>query len=293
MSDIFGFITRNFSGMPKWVRVLTFLIFVALTVYLYLCPRFVNGQIVAKNTTGGFICYRGVDLQVSIEGRLLKFKTNESGYFSVPIVSRLPERLRLQVYHEDNNEWYEVIIEAAQIWRNSDIRIEIMNKPPYIRFEQLSDSLTGLGKIERSSLFAITFGIAFAGELKIPQEVYSKSSENVNRNSIAQKTYNVISNVTGRNPSSLDENYRLSGENAPSYVERIQIIEGLEHELGVRIPDEHWQALKTAGELIDYGYKRKILENYRPDVFGPQTRDWPTMQQMMPPQERPVFNPAR
>ena len=93
-----GLISKKFSEMPLWVQIITYFVLLALYVYLFLCPRFVNGQMVVKTGHGGLIPYRGVDLQISVEGRVLKFKTNESGYWSIPVVSMLPDSIRLQVY---------------------------------------------------------------------------------------------------------------------------------------------------------------------------------------------------
>ena len=90
---------------------------------LLLAPRFINGQIVAKTKSGGIIPYRGTEMQVRQEGRTLKYQSNEDGYWSIPIVSRFPELVRIQVYNQDESAWFETKIEAVDVWKDLEQRI--------------------------------------------------------------------------------------------------------------------------------------------------------------------------
>jgi len=73
------FLFDKFNQMPLAVRVFTYLFMVFLFAYLLLIPRFINGELVYKFEDGSTIPYIGGDIQMSIEGRLLKFKANEGG----------------------------------------------------------------------------------------------------------------------------------------------------------------------------------------------------------------------
>lgn len=117
----FGLITSKFGSMPKAVQVFTYLIFVCLVVYLYLSPRVITGQIVATTENGGFVPYRGIQIQTHVQGHLLKFRTNEFGYWTIPLVNRLPDDVTIQVFHEDDKSWVPVTLKGGTFGRITSV----------------------------------------------------------------------------------------------------------------------------------------------------------------------------
>lgn len=290
MIDQLGLLSKKFSEMPLWVQVTTYLVLLALYVYLLLCPRFINGQMVAKTGRGGFIPYRGVDLQTSVEGRVLKFKTNESGFWSVPVVARLPGSIRLQVYHEDEEAWHEVKLSAGAIWKKDDFRLEIMDQEPWVRIERIARLKEGGAEgVNAVSWADKIFGQAYAAELKIPKAAAVQAAGRVDQEEVRQRVFEIIANVSQSN-TPIKNDYPLSGKKGLSYVKRIKLIESIEQKMGLKIPDEHWREIATAGQLADYVYKRKALEAYNPHIYGEdKSVSWPEMNQKASPEQRPVF----
>lgn len=245
-------IVEKFSQMPKWVQVVTWFVMLALIVYLYISPRFINGQIVVAMDNGGTIEYRGATLRTYIEGRVLKYQANEEGFWSIPVVSRLPQTIRLQVYHEDAHAWYDVNIDKGTVWANSmgksEIRLLVKNNPPKVETQitrlardrsQQQDIFTALADIVES---------AWAAD-NIPQQ------SSLSKDKISQKLSSILAKATGRIQSGASANFALTGKEAPAYSQKLMIIDSAEKEFKVKIPDEEWRTMSTSGDLADYIYK--------------------------------------
>ena len=139
-----GFLERHFLQLPKSARVVVYFLMLFAFLYLLFVPRFINGQIVAKTNSGGIVPYRGVEIQTRLDGRTLKYQTNEDGYWSIPIVSRFPEAVRLQVYHQDEHAWYETTIEAVHVWKkiwNNEFRVTILSNPSGLKVESMASAV--------------------------------------------------------------------------------------------------------------------------------------------------------
>ena len=133
MQALWKFIARAYDVLPIWAKVPAFFLILLSWLYLYLAPRFVNGQIVVESPRGGVLHYRGTPIHAMVDGRLLKFKSNENGYWSVPVVSRLPGAIRLQVFHQDARTWFDVKLPWSDLWFNRNQRLVVTNGPNTIR----------------------------------------------------------------------------------------------------------------------------------------------------------------
>ncbi|MGA1868026.1 MAG: hypothetical protein ACMUJM_05695 [bacterium] len=293
MDGALRFISKKFSEMPTWVQVMTYIVLLCLYVYLYMAPRFLNGQVVAVTENGGIIPYRGVDLQTSIEGRLLKFKTNESGYWSIPVVARLPQSMRIQIYHEDDHAWHDVTIKASNVFLTKEFRLIVNNDPPGFKMERIAwQSDTRSRESLMTSNKDYMAGIAEAGELIIPEQIETTMKNEQLQKDIRQKVNDLVRSIT---KAGIDVNTSvpLSGRGAPTYIQRIQIIQAIEKDFNIKIPDEHWKALSSSDQLSDYIYKRKLLEHYDPKLYSiQQAEDWVNVQQQAPKDQRPIFDPV-
>jgi len=279
---------EKFSEMPAFVRVLTYLIMLVLFVYLLLVPKFTDGHLAIKDpTTGRSIDYRGAELRMNVEGRTYKFTANEDGYWSIPIVSKLPEGIEFEVHDVDNDIWYPVKLSLLQVWQKGPHKLEITDNPPSIKIVSSVDS----GKLAPWFSYAFSHWLsikstqALAGELQLPPNAMVLSLTSAEKARIRSSVIDVVSKITGKRPNEIGPDYSLTGEKAPTYVQRIQIIEALEKEFNLMIPDEHWSSLDTTGQLIDYVEKRQIILKSKQDL----PKDWQGIQQSFPPEERPKF----
>ena len=85
------FLFDQYVHLPGPIRTVMYIAFFLVFVYLLTLPRFLDGQLIVRDAnSGGLLPYRGVDLQMQVEGRPYKFRSNEEGFFSVPIVGRWP-----------------------------------------------------------------------------------------------------------------------------------------------------------------------------------------------------------
>jgi len=247
-----------------------------------------DGHLSIKDpTTGRSIDYRGAELRMNVEGRTYKYAANEDGYWSIPIVSKLPEGLEFEVHDVDNDMWHPVKLSLLQVWQKGPHKLEITNSPPFIKIVSSVDS-SKIGpriSIAFSHWLSIKSTQALAGELQLPPNVMATSLTNAEKVRIRSSVIDVVSKIIGKKASEIGSNYSLTGDKAPTYVQRIQIIEALEKEFNLMIPDEHWKSLETTGQLIDYVEKRQILLKSKQEL----PKDWQGIQQSFPPEERPRF----
>lgn len=279
-----------YSKLPPWAQIAVFFALLGFSFYLYIAPRFVNGQIVADVGDGGFIPYRGAELQTHIEGRLLKFRSSEDGYWSVPVISRLPTAIRISVKHEDRGTWHEVVLNASQIW-TSDVRIWVDEKPPYVRSEVLASPNRKIFVSWLESIFENFLpAAANAADFRLPSAAMGTSVDGFSQKELLSMVAQTISQVTGKGASEIATQFPWGYSSGPTYTQRIRIVSSLERQLKMEIPDDHWRAMRTVGELVDYLVKRKKLEAAQPEIYKDITaRDWSTIQQQLPYSLRPAF----
>ena len=195
------------------------------------------------------------------------------------MVSRLPGAIRLQVFHQDAQTWFDVKLAWSDLWFNRNQRLVVTNEPNTIRLARQKPFVGRLAEILSPP--------AYAGKLVLPGPVTAPPAEPDATKPILAQIDKAIAAATG-SPAPSSPEAPLSGPGAPSYVQRIQIINHLERQYDLRIPDEHWQQLRTKGELADYLQKRSTLERVQPDVYK-QSNYWSVLQSQQPPTERAVF----
>lgn len=289
MRFIEQYLLKNFMKLPLWARVISYFVVLGLFVYLALAPRFVNGDVVAEKN-GAVRPYRGVEIKTSVEGRTLKFRTNEEGVWSIPLISRFPADVRVAVKHVDSDEWLEVVLSRADIWGgwSPTFRITIDESPPKAtvrvvdanRFETLVDR----------ALVAMVTGAVYAGELVLPSNMQTIRDDPTLKKTVDESVYRAIATSHGRPTSGPIKDLPLIGAGAPSYVDRIDIIRTLEDQFKILIPDEHWQSMSSSRELAEYIYRRKLLERSNPSRYQiKQSYDWTKIENTAPSDERPKF----
>ena len=282
---------EQFPKMPAAVRVVVYLLFVTVFVYLLLVPRFIDGQLVVSDPeTGGVLPYRGADLQLQVDGRSYKFRSNEDGFFSIPVIGRMPQGVELQVLHVDTSQWFPVEISVGEMWTNvlgaRGHRIEVLAEKPFIR----------LGHARAVSLIGGALnGLvppAYAQSLELPRtaRVTQARLGDLERAAIHSEVQQAYARVSGKRMQSVTSDSPLSGAaRGLTYVQRIQLVTALEARLALKIPDDHWQQMRTLGQLVDYLEKRKQLDKALPPQSQSHERSWAQIQQSFPPDARPVY----
>jgi acyl carrier protein len=240
--------------MPRWVRVVTWFTLLVLCAYLYVAPRFINGQMVVLLDNGGTMEYRGATLRTHVEGRVLKFKTNEDGYWSVPVVSRVPYHgIHLQVYHEDAKAWFDVDLDGGTVWGASmgskEIRLEVASNPPAVKQTILSER-----PLDRRIMNAF---VRFAAGSEAWAQPAAAGQARSGMEQVAEKLNSIIARETRKDPEDITPTFRLTGKDAPSYSIKLSIINQAEKEFKVKLQDEEWRAMATSGDLAEYIYRER------------------------------------
>jgi acyl carrier protein len=277
--------------MPRAVRVFTYLVVLALFVYLALLPRFVDGQLVVKEAgTGGMLPYRGADLQIQVDGRPYKFRTNEDGFFSIPVISRLPEGLEVQVFHADKQLWFPLELSTVEIWVRKHHRIEVLLEKPFVRLTAAGEG-RGVARVI-TGLLEWLASPAVAQSIHLPrssraQEARLPPAEKTAIQATVESTY---AKVAGKAAADVGPTSPLAdGDRGLTYLQRIQLVTSLERIYGFTIPDEHWQPMSSVGQLIDYLEKRKQIQQALPARDKSVARSWPEIQQSFPIEDRPIY----
>lgn len=306
LSSIETFLFKEFQNQPLWVRVLTYLVLLGVFVYLILIPRFIDGQLVVKDPiTGGLIPYRGANIQMQVDGRDYKFKSNESGYFSIPIISKLPTQIEFQVFHEDKAQWFKINFTAMEAWGSNSRQVEVRNSAPFVKIASKSSRDVKINLSGTLNQLPIPgFSVAHAGELILPSpsllspvqpqrgetpgNTVSSNTQSTVDPGVRKEVVLEMSKVLGTSPDQIGNSFPLIGANAPDYVKRIQIIEKLEQHFEYKIPDEHWKTLKNVEQLVNYIQQRDLLLKRFPKLKG-KGDNWPEIQQSLPTDQRPEF----
>jgi acyl carrier protein len=284
------FLVNNFMKLPPWARTASYFTMLGTFIYLLIAPHFINGDVVAEKD-GTIRPYRGVEVRTSVEGRTLKFRTNEEGVWSVPLISRRPADVRIAIKHVDTDEWLEVVLAKTDIWsiwKAPHFRITIDESPPRAGVRLVAtDPLKSFLETSIAKVFAAT---AWAGELVLPSNGQQVKDDPALKRSISENVYKIVA-ATLRKPAPLPtRDLPFSGAGAPSYVHRIDIVRKLEKDYKLLIPDEHWQSLRTSQQLADYIYRRKVLELSNPGKYKvKESYDWTRIENSPATSERPRF----
>lgn len=291
MMNLLNILEEGFGNLPTPARVIAYFIILALVVFLMVAPRYISGQVVAETRDGGYVPYRGVDLQTRIGGPTMKYKTNGDGDWAIPVVSSIPGgNIIVQVFHEDAGSWFDVPVPWSSTWRSlrgESFRITIKNDPPSVA---IAAQESGQGTLF-NRLASGVFPAATAGRLILPEEIAEKSPPGVVDMAVIETTViEAFREVVGDPSINPTLDWKINRQSELSYVERIQLIESLEKKFKLSIPDEHWQSMTTLAELADYLNKRKILEAADPEKYKIQpSRGLADIDTKLPIEQRPSF----
>ena len=292
MMGLLKIIENGFSSLPTPARVTAYFLILALIAFLMVAPRYITGQVVAETRNGGYVPYRGVDLQTRIGGPTMKYKTNGDGDWAIPVVSSIPGgTITVQVFHEDAGSWFDVPISWADTWRalrGESFRITIKNDPPNVAIAAAENTQNHFFEKITNAIIPV----ATAAKLLLPNEVVEHAAvpSNGNKEEIEKSVIDAYREVLGKPAIQPTLDWKINKQSELTYIDRIQLVENLEKKYDLIIPDEHWQSMTTLSELADYLFKRKILEKIDPQKYKIQSsRGWADLDTTLPAEQRPSF----
>ena len=293
MVQLLNILEKGFGKLPPWARVIVYFFILFFLSYLLMAPRYITGQVVAKTRHGGYVPYRGVNLQTRIGGPTMKYQTNDDGDWAIPVISALPGgQIVIQVYHVDAGSWFDVEIPWEDTWRSllgESFRITIGNEPPAITIAVLTNRNS---QVVQHFVDAVIES-AQAGQLILPKSMTEKADPiaiAADKKEIMKSVSQSYREAVGKPGIMPSPQWRIDQQSKLTYVERIQLIEKLEKQHQLAIPDEHWQSIATLGELTDYIVKRKVLEKADPERYKIQSGgDWANIDTALPAEQRPQY----
>lgn len=291
LSVIEKFLFQQFPKMPQPVRVLTYLVMLVLFSYLLLIPKFIDGHIkVFVPSAGAMKDYRGAQLRMAVDGRIYKYCANEDGFWSLPVISKLPNAVVFEIYDKDKDEWHKLELSFLQVWQKGPYEIEVRDKPPFVSIAHRSkSSLVSHLYYVMNDLFSFFSRDALAGMLYLPSSKLSSSLSDNEKTEIQEKVLRIISKSLNKPLRKISMNTPLTGQGAPSNSEKILFISELENAFTLKIPDEHWQAFETVGQVVDYIKKRIILQKNSNNKNSNAGKDWEAIKNSYPTKSRPAY----
>jgi acyl carrier protein len=132
---------------------------------------------------------------------------------------------------------------------------------------------------------------AYAQTLVLPRSATVTQAQlgNAERAAIQAQVQKSYAEVTGKAAPVAGPEALLTGSSGLTYVQRIQLISSLESSFQLKIPDDHWQQMRTLGQLVDYVEKRKQLEKSLASRAKLNDSSWAQIQQKFPLGARPVY----
>jgi acyl carrier protein len=123
---------------------------------------------------------------------------------------------------------------------------------------------------------------ADAAELNLPEGTIKL--EKTRAGDIKHEVLNIIAREAKKPEASLNNSTDFTWTNGFPYIVKIRIVDAVERKYGFRVPDDHWQAFRTVGEVVDYTQKRIVLDKFK----SSDGITWPEYQNQIS-REAPLF----
>lgn len=161
-------------------------------------------------------------------------------------------------------------------------RIEVSESKPFV---QIAQAVPRPLRLAQSWFGAIVPQVR--AELVLPQAIDQKLTL-AERRDVRRSVTKAMSAATGKEGRLIGPSVTLNGRGALSYFARVRIIETIEKEHGISIPDEHWRSTATVRDLMEYVERWVLLKRTYPQLKD-STKNWPALRQSLPPEQRPVY----
>ncbi|MCG8558265.1 MAG: acyl carrier protein [Hyphomicrobiales bacterium] len=241
--------------MPAWVRIVLIFFNIFLIAWILISPRLLVGHMVARTDDGRWMPVRGLEMHIMLLGRVHKFKTNEDGYWFLPLASAFPNKLDILVRDPDLDGYRNFQVDTSDIWVHDVIRVEKIDDDPYFR---VGTSLAGLSAHEshttRLSYHYVLFDKAHARnqfKLAIAEPPKETGSEDI--------IISIIAKILNKSTRDIEPESNLYTDLNARYLDIIGIILNIESEFKISIPDEHWKNFRTVQDIRVYVKRWKFL----------------------------------
>lgn len=269
------------GDMPRWAKIVFFFILVALIVYGLLSPRLVVGSVRAMVDEEKFKPVRAMSIQTQIMGHTHKVTTNDEGTWAIPLASAFPKKLELLLLFDEIAAIEPVKIDTMDLWIHDSViiyvkgnevdRVEIASSTT----DNLSGALAWIGSLAGTAALADdkTLDLAQPTDPSPPPDDVRATVVEI----IAREATTDAGNATVDN----------------QILNRQNIIELIEKEFSLPIPDEHWQKLKTAEDIAGYVDTRLELNKSVPQLKTiRQPDDWAKTVVTLDPPSRALIGQA-
>ena len=289
---LLGLIAKFFNEMPPSVRVLTYLVILFVFAYGTIQPHTVTGRIIVKDPRGREVHYRGQEIMADFGDTPMKFRTNEDGIFVVPAprMGALNIRVDLAPLNPRGEEdWRPVSIGPENYWLKDIVELVYSKKEGKLEIAGNRPELT------TTQILQVRFGrSASAGMIRktsrgsrTDDAPWSKSKDPNLVKKVRSKIANIVGNVIGEAPATISDSFSFRPRaRTISFFDLLFVIEDVEKAFKIKIPDDHWKALRNVGELSAYVVKRiNIYDHYKID----RSKDWRKIRPLIPKKDRPIF----
>ncbi len=295
---LFKFLKIKFDELPRVIQIIVYLVLLVVFVYMLLFPRVISGRIYFKDSDGGHHPYRSAIIILHQSGREYKFLTNENGFWTIPLFSFLPGKVRLMVIRSGTEVQIPVEIDFSSLIKNGIFKSDLEMEMDPIKAEiRIVSTFNDGGRFFRAGsrfveLISPTFQTLSAQELQLtePMNSYNFDSELRSMGDINSRVLQIISESLSVYNQDLSRDFELTFKNNIDVFERIIIVENVEKEFNLEIPDEHWNNLTTVNQIADYIYNRDILLEYVREKGYEENESYRMMIQSLPEDERPIFS---
>lgn len=284
LSAIYEGTFRLLGDMPRWAKIAFFFILIALMVYVLLSPRLVVGSVRAMVDEEKFKPVRAMSIQTQIMGHTHKVTTNDEGTWAIPLASAFPKKLELLLLFDDVAAIEPVNIDTMDLWIHDSVviyvkgnevdRVEIASSP--------TDAISG----------ALTWIASLAGTAALADDTVPVPADNAPPAELSPSSDDVratVVEILSREATTDAE----SGTSDSQLLNRQNVIETIEKEFSLPIPDEHWQKLKTAEDLAGYVDTRLELNKSVPQLqMIRQPDDWAKTVVTLDPPSRALIGQA-
>jgi acyl carrier protein len=289
---LLGLIAKFFNEMPPSVRVLTYLVIVFLFAYGTIQPHTVTGRIVVKDPRGREIHYRGQEIMADFGDKPMKHRTNEDGIFVVPAPRVGTLKIRVDLAPLDPNgeeDWRPVTIGPGDYWLKDIVelvyskknrKLKIAGNPSEPATTQIVQGL--FGRSAHAGMITKKIREGRTGDAP-----WTKSKDPELAKKVRRRIALIVGEIVGKAPSTIGDNFPFRPRAREiSFFDLLVVIDDVEKAFKIKIPDDHWKALRNVGELSAYVVKRiNISDHYKIK----RSENWRKVQRSIPKQDRPVF----
>ena len=280
MTGLETFVFKKWDKLPAAFRVLSYFILLFTYIYILLMPKFIDGIITFQNEKGGWFPYRNANIEYYIDGRLIKATTNESGYWSLPLINYLPHSIEITVKKIEDNSPMPINLGVGSIWTN-----KLNNN--YFKLQVLGDLLKIKEPEKRSKTSYILGKKLYAESLKLPEVIINTATTTP----ISFIENKIIDNVKElcTNADVVNKQYSITDVSNVSKLNQIVLVEKIQKDFNIDIPDDHWVKLNIVNDVIEYVNSRLVLQKYFQDNYQQQDLSFRNIYKQLPNELKPVF----